>query len=203
MRLILQSLEVVDLLPELTSRRTAMALDAEQRGILRQSALAILAAGFAMIAGYLWLPGEPLGVTESPGSGDRIAFALKWDLPVFLWLAGCLRAVASGRFREPADRKGSAYGEPTPGLAVRIAILQNTLEQTVLAVGSHLLLAAVLRGAELVLIPVSVAVYLVGRAAFAIAYRHGAVARAFGMALTATPIIAGFVLAAFLITAGR
>lgn len=180
-----------------------MALDTEQKVILGWSALAVLVTVAVLGAGYRWLPAGYLGLNETMTAGERIAFALKADLLIFLWLAGCLRAVASGRFRTPADRKGAAYGPPTPSLAIRIAILQNSLEQTVLVVGAHLILATVLRGSELVLIPLSVFLYLSGRAAFAINYRKGAVARAFGMALTGAPIIAGYMLAIALMITRR
>lgn len=180
-----------------------MALDNEQRGIVGWSAAAVLVTIAALGAGYLWIPADVFGVTALTTAGDRIAFALKADLLIFFWLAGCLRAVASGRFRSPADRKGAAYGPPTPGLAIRVAVLQNSLEQTVLAMGAHLILATVLRGPELLFIPVSVVLYLVGRVSFAITYSRGAAARAFGMALTGAPIIAGYILAAALIVAGR
>lgn len=172
-----------------------MTFDREQKGIMGWSALALLVTGATLSAGYFWLPSEFLGLNEAMTAGGRLAFALKVSLPVFLWLAWCLRMVSSGRFRVPADRRGAAYGEPTPDLAVRIAILQNTLEQTVLLIGALLILAAVLRGPELVLIPLSVTLYLVGRVAFDLNYSKGAVARSFGMALTAGPIICGFLIA--------
>ena len=183
--------------------RGLVAFDREQKGILRWSALAVLATGAVLGAGFVWFPAGLFGLNEAMTAGDRIAFALKADLPVLIWLAGCLRAVSSGRFRVPADRKGAAFGKATPALAVRIAILQNSLEQTVLMVGASLILASVLRGSELILIPLSVLLYLVGRAAFAITYSKGAVARSFGMALTAGPIIAGFLISGYLMIAGR
>lgn len=180
-----------------------MAFDKEQQGIVRGSALAILGTLAGLGAGYLWLPAELFGLTDSMAAGDRIAFALKADLPIFFWLAWCVRAVSSRRFREPADRNGAAYGRPTEALAVRIAILQNSLEQTVLLFGATLVLAAVLRGPQLVLIPLSVLLYLLGRVAFTVAYPKGAAARSFGMALTAGPIIAGYLIAAYFMISGR
>ena len=132
-------------------------------------------------------------------AGERIAFALKAEILVFLWLAGCVRAVSSGRFRSPADLRGSAYAQPSPAIAVQAAVLQNSLEQTVLAVGAHLGLAAVLRGDELVLIPALVLLYLAGRVSFAAAYTRGAAARAFGMALTGASIMVAFGIAVVLL----
>ena len=180
-----------------------MSLDPEQSSILRRSAVAIAVTVAVLVAGYVWRPPGFFGLSNSMGVGERLAFALKVDLLIFLWLAGCVRAVASGRFRSKADRPGAAYSPPSEFLAVRAAVLQNSLEQTVLAAGSHLILATVLRGAELVLIPLLVILYLAGRIAFAATYAKGAAARAFGMALTGTSVVAGYGIAAGLIIAGR
>ena len=67
-----------------------------------------------------------------------------------------------------------AASPPSPAIAVRSAVLQNALEQAVFAFGAHLALAAVLRGPQLVLLPPLVALFLVGRVAFAAGYRKGA-----------------------------
>lgn len=180
-----------------------MTFDQEQWRILRGCALAFVVAAIVLGTGYAWLPANLLGLDRALTVGDRLAFALKCNLAVFLWLALCVRAVASGRFRFPEDRSGAAYGPPSKRLAVRAAVLQNSLEQTVLALGATLILATVLRGSELILIPLLVLLYLLGRASFALSYAKGAVARAFGMALTGVAVIAGYALAAALMIAGR
>ncbi|QRM35265.1 MAPEG family protein [Microvirga sp. VF16] len=180
-----------------------MAFDKEQRGILRGTVLALLVGVVAVGSGVAWLPPELFGLGRTMAVGEQIAFALKADLPVFIWLAACVRSVATGRFNSPVDRRGAAFGPPSPALAVRTAVLQNSLEQTVLAVGAHLILATVLRGSELILIPVLVFLYLVGRLAFAFNYVKGAPSRAFGMVLTGAPTGVGYVLAASLMLAGR
>lgn len=180
-----------------------MTFDNDQRGIMLHSALALLVAGAVLGAGYGWLPPEIFGLTEVMPIGDQIGFVLKASFPIFLWLAACVRTVASGRFRNAADRPGAAFGPPSEKLAIRIAILQNSLEQTVLILGAHLILAVTLRGTELVLVPLSVGIFLAGRAAFAWNYRKGAVGRAFGMTLTAAPIIFAYILAGVLMLEGR
>lgn len=177
--------------------------DREQGSILWQSAAALLVAGAVLAAGYRWLPPEALGASGPMPVAGRLAFALKWDLPVLLWLAGCVGSVSEERFWNPADRKGSAYSKPSPAIVVRLAVLQNSLEQTVLAIGAHLVLAALLRGAELVLIPLLVLLYLLGRASFAAGYAAGALGRAFGMALTGAALLFALILAAALVVAGR
>lgn len=164
----------------------------EQRGVLIASSAAIAVCAVILALSYVWLPASAFGLHAEMDAGERIAFALKADILVFLWLAGCVRAVSAGRFRSPTDIRGSAYAPPSPAIAVQAAVLQNSLEQTVLAVGAHLGLAAVLRGHELVLIPALVLLYVAGRASFAAAYARGAAARAFGMALTGASTIAAF-----------
>ena len=50
-------------------------------------------------------------------TADRIAFALRADLSLFVWLAGCVGAVSRGRLHSPADIRGSAFGPPSPAIA--------------------------------------------------------------------------------------
>lgn len=167
----------------------------EQRGVVLASVAALVVCAVMLGAGFAWLPPEMFGLGPAMDAGERIAFALKADILLFVWLAGCVRAVSGGRFGSPADIRGSAYAPPSPAIAVRAAVLQNSLEQTVLAVGAHLALAAVLEGSELVLLPVLVMLYLVGRACFAAAYAKGAAARAFGMALTGASTVTAYAIA--------
>ena len=88
-------------------------------------------------------------------------------------------------------------------LAVRRAVLQNSVEQVLLALGAHLILATVLRGDELRLIPFLVIMFIVGRVTFALGYARGPGARGFGMAITGASILFAYVLAAALILTGR
>lgn len=83
-----------------------MSFDREQWSIVGQSALAVLVAAAALCAGYLWLPPDVVGVAHALNLADRLAFALKWNLPIFLWLAGCVAAVSQGRFCDSGRPKG-------------------------------------------------------------------------------------------------
>ncbi len=181
----------------------AVGFSSDQMGIVRVSALALALAVAGLVGGYVWLPPYSLGLRPVLDVGERIAFTLKADILMFIWLAGCVGAVSRGRFYSPADIRGSAFGPPGRAIAVRAAVMQNSLEQTVLAFGGHLTLAALLRGAELTLIPLLVALFLVGRLSFAFGYAKGAAGRAFGMALTAASIIASHGLAIGLVVVGR
>lgn len=180
-----------------------MALSSDQMGIVRGSALALVIAGAALAAAWAWLPAQAVGVSPGFDAGERLAYALKTGLPVFLWLAIAIRGVSGRRFKSPADIRGSAFAPPSPELRVPVAVLQNSLEQTVLFMGAHLILAAVLRDGELVLLPPMVVLYMAGRVCFALGYARGASGRAFGMALTAAPTIFGLVTAGALMGLGR
>lgn len=175
----------------------------DQRGILIASAVAAVFCALVLTAGYFLLPVGLFGLQEAMPAGERIAFALKVDVLIFLWLAGCVKAVSGGRYRSPEDIQGSAFSAPSPRIAVKVAVLQNSLEQAVLTFGAHLALAAVLRGHELVLIPLLAFLFLVGRVAFALGYRKGARGRAFGMAVTGIAMISAYVLAVVMTVAGR
>ena len=175
---------------------TALArYSSDQRDVLFGSAAGLAFSALFIAAGYAWLPASTFDLQPAMQAGERIAFALKADVFVFLWVAACIGAVSRGRFYSPSDIAGAAYSAPSPAIAVRAAVLQNSLEQAVLAFGAHLALAAVLHGAELVLVPLLVVLFLVGRVAFAAGYRNGAPGRAFGMAVTAAPTAAGYFLA--------
>lgn len=180
-----------------------MKLSSDQRGVVRRSGLALAFSAAVLGIGYVWLPTELFGVAQPMTVADRIAFALRSDLFLFVWLAGCFVAVSRGRFHSSADIGGSAFGRPSPAIAIRVAVLQNSLEQVVLALGAHLILATVLRDGELVLIPLLVFLFWVGRVTFAAGYSGGAPGRAFGMVVTVAPTAASYLLAAGLMLSGR
>lgn len=184
-------------------RGLSMPWSADQREIVRASLGAIAVCAVTLAAGYAWIPIAWYGLDGGVGTAERIAFALQIDLVLLLWLAGCVRAVSKGRFHSPDDIGGSAAAPPSAALRVRVAVLQNSLEQTVLATGGHLVLATLLRGAELRLLPLLAALYLLGRVTFAWGYARRPVGRAFGMALTGASTLSAFGVALALLMAGR
>ena len=162
----------------------------EQHRILLGSAKAAVVCAVVMVGACYLLPrffAPPEWLAE------RIAFALQADVFVLMWLVIGARMVSSGRFRSAADNRGSAFSAPSPDLAIKVAFLQNTLEQATMAVGIHLALASVLTGPALFSIPAAVALFGMGRVAFLKGYPKGAAARSFGMATTAIPTAVAFV----------
>jgi len=177
-----------------------MDLRAEQRKVRRAAFASLLFCAAMMGAGYWILPRLFQFPTEL---AERLAFAVRADLFVLLWVLIAVRMVSRGRFNSPADIGGSAAGPPSPVIAVKAAFLQNTLEQAVLAAGVHLALASLIAGPLLSLIVVAVILFAVGRVTFFLGYPKGAGGRAFGMVTTVLPTLAGFVLAIVLMLAGQ
>jgi len=174
-------------------------LDTEQRRVLwgmgRAAAVMVLVLGFGTVLTWPLMP-------ALPRLEDRLAFALRCDLFVVAWLAAAVAAVARGRFFSPADIGGAGYGSAGPRIAVASAVLGNTLEQVVLAVVAHVGLGSLLRGWELVVVPLLVGLFCAGRLAFWMGYRHGAGGRAFGFGLTFYPSVLALV-SAFVLLAVR
>jgi hypothetical protein len=86
------------------------------------AALVVCAAGLAL--GYAILPRWFRFPVDLPA---RLAFALRADLFVLLWVVLGIILVALGRGRSAADIGGAASSPPSPAIAVRVAFLQNTL----------------------------------------------------------------------------
>jgi hypothetical protein len=162
-------------------------LKQEQQKIVRNSALAFVIAVGVFLTAFFLLP----RMIELGGEDleSRLKFWAGANLPVLLWLMYSVRLVSNGRFHSREDNRGSAYAPPSSKIAVPVANLQNTLEQTFLFIFSQLGLVLLLKASALPLIAASALLFMLGRLAFLHAYPSGAGARAFGMALTALPIL--------------
>lgn len=160
---------------------------------IRWAALrSLVVCTIATVLGYSILSRVFEFPTELP---ERIAFAFKANLFVLLWVLVAVGMVSRGRRQRVEDIWGSAFGPPSPSLSIKVAFLQNTLEQAVMAICVHLVLAVMISGPNLSLIIVSVFLFGLGRIFFYRGYSSGAGGRAFGMVTTALPILFGFVVA--------
>lgn len=152
-----------------------------QRGVFASSlaaaAVTALILWFAWTAGERWFP-----AIDDPA--ERLGFALRLDLAVPLCLAVAIFRVSTQRVRSPEDIGGSASLVESPAVRQSRAILQNTLEQVVLAVPAHLALATVFPPDRMAALAALVLLFVIGRVAFAVGYRYGAPGRSFGFGLT-------------------
>jgi len=144
-----------------------------------------------------------LAIVAAPGAllpdGNDVAsaifHALRWDVLLVVWLAASIAMLARHRFFTPADIDGGGLSDGTPTAKVLQSVLQNTLEQVVLALSVHLIWAATMPRQWQAAIPAAATFFFVGRALFWRGYAHGAPARALGFALTFYPTVALLVVA--------
>jgi uncharacterized membrane protein YecN with MAPEG domain len=102
--------------------------------------------------------------------------------------------LARHRFFTPADIDGGGLSEGTSTAKLLQSILQNTLEQSVLACSVHLLWAAAMPRTWQAAVPAAAMLFFFGRLLFWRGYSHGAPARAIGFGLTFYPSVAMLVL---------
>lgn len=152
---------------------------------------AIFSIVFVLVGLYLF--DSPVVGIESPG--DRIAYAFRCDFWAgFALLAGVARVAGQRFFSGEID--GSVPAE-AHSLQVNRTYIQNTTEQIILLLIAHAALSLVVSSEMLRIIPILVALFLVGRITFWFGYLQSAPARAFGFATTFYPTVAVFVYGAF------
>lgn len=153
-----------------------------RRGIITGAVLTIagLAAGIAFL---------PTSLTIDSSMGDRLAYALKADILVICWLLHSIGRLGGHRFNTPEDIDGSGLTTGTEQAKVLQSILQNTLEQTILAISLHLIWAVVMPVSWIPGILAAAILFFAGRFLFMRGYVGGAPARALGFSLTFYPSI--------------
>jgi hypothetical protein len=109
-----------------------------------------------------------------------------------VWLVAAIGNVARLRFASAVDIDGSGLTASSSRISPSIAILQNTLEQAVLAAVLYLALACLPGPHGIGFIPKFLVLFCIGRCAFWIVYRFGAAGRAFGFAATFYPTVFGY-----------
>lgn len=162
-----------------------------ERTIRAAGMVSLVALAAAVPAGYFALP---VIVTFPESLVERLAFAARASIFVLFCVVVAIGMVSTARRLSPHDIGGSAARAPSEKVAIHVAILQNTLEQAVIAVGLYFALAALLSGPWLSLIPVGVLFFLAGRVLFLRGYARGVEGRALGMTLTMMPTVLGYLL---------
>ena len=163
-----------------------MALTEKQQGVLRGMALG---AAITVIVLVTAIVTDPISYPGEASVGQRLAFALKTDLLLVLWLGISIGRLARHRFFTPEDIDGSGLTHGTERASVLEATLQNSLEQTVLAVLVHTIWAATVPSSWMAAVPAAAILFLCGRVLFSRGYSGGAPSRALGFALTFYPSV--------------
>lgn len=163
-----------------------MSLTIKQRGVLKGM---IAGATITVVAGVATVIAVPAFLPPDAADAERIGFALRADAFIALWLMISIGLLARHRFFTPEDIDGGGLTHGTETAHILQATLQNTLEQTVLALLAHLTWAIRMPVSRLAVIPVAVILFLCGRVLFLTGYRGGAPSRALGFALTFYPSV--------------
>ena len=163
-----------------------MALTVKQRGVLKGviagAAITLIVILGAVLAG-------PVALSPEASAGERLAFAVSADAFIALWLGISVGLLARHRFFTPEDIDGGGLSRGSETANVLQSTLQNTLEQSVLAVLVHLAWSILMPAAWISAIPAAVFLFLCGRVLFVRGYRGGAPSRALGFALTYYPSV--------------
>jgi hypothetical protein len=164
-----------------------MAIDSTQKGVARGMASAVaFAIGVFAIAYVLQWP----NFSSQPSVVVRLKLATLAALAPAAVLLLCIGRLAKHRFWTPQDIHGSALTEGTERARLLQALLQNTLEQTVLAIPVYLAAALVFPARLLPLVAAAAALFVIGRIQFFRGYASGASSRAAGFGLTFYPSVA-------------
>jgi uncharacterized membrane protein YecN with MAPEG domain len=163
-----------------------MALTIKQRGVLK-GIIAGAAITLVVIVGAILI--GPMPLSPDAPTGERLAFAIWADAFIALWLATSIGMLARHRFFTPEDIDGGGLSVGSETANVLQSTLQNTLEQSVVAVLAHLAWSILMPVSWISAIPAAVFLFVCGRVLFARGYRGGAPSRAVGFALTFYPSV--------------
>jgi hypothetical protein len=147
------------------------------KGMVAGLAITVASLGFAIFGLE-----APVLVADA-----SLAHAIKWDTLVVACLAINIALLARHRFFTPDDIDGGGLSRGTPTAQILQSTLQNTLEQTVLALAVHAVWSSVMPPTWQLAIPAASILFIVGRILFWRGYARGAPARALGFALTFYP----------------
>lgn len=169
-----------------------MALNSNQTGVLRGIIIGAVATLGILLAGVYW---NPFGYAGALVLDDRIAVvAIYLTIPA-VFLALSIGRLAMRRFLSSKDIDGSGLTVASAQAKLLQALLQNTLEQAVLAAFAYLVWVVVMPPAWLSVVPLSAIAFGIGRVLYINGYKDGAPARALGFTLCFFPSVAILIVA--------
>ena len=161
-----------------------MGLSVKQKGVVRGMVIGALTAVAIIAAGILT---NPFAYSSDLDLAARLTVAIKSCLLLAICLAISVGRLAKHRFVTPEDMDGSSAMQSTQRAKVLQSLLQNTLEQSVLAALVYLAWSIVLPADWLSVVPMAAIGFLIGRLLFFAGYDKGAPSRAIGFALAFYP----------------
>jgi hypothetical protein len=151
---------------------------------------------FAVLVAALAITFNPFAFTEGLLMADRLTIGLSSALIPTSFLGIAIGRLAKHRFFSPEDIDGAGLSDNSGRAKLLQALLQNTLEQSVLATVVYLAAAVLLPATWLSVIPLAALLHGLGRALFFWGYEKGAGGRAFGFTLCFYPTLVMLVIVA-------
>jgi hypothetical protein len=163
-----------------------VALSAKQRGVRRGMIFGVCASFLLISAGSAL---NPFGFAANLTLSQRISVALESAVLLAMCLAVAVGRLAKHRFFSPEDIDGGGLHAGSERARLLQSLLQNTLEQAVLAVLVYSAWAISMPASALSVVPLAAMAFAVGRILFFMSYSKGAPARALGFTLAFYPSV--------------
>ena len=165
---------------------TSMKISAKQKGVLAGISTGFMATSLLIGAGILL---NPFHYPADTSNVEGLAVAMRCCALLAVFVALSVGRLAKQRFFNPEDIDGGGLSEGSAQAQVLQSVLQNTVEQTLLAVLVYMAWAATMPGEWLSVLPLAAISFAIGRLLFFAGYRRGAPSRALGFALTFYPSV--------------
>jgi uncharacterized MAPEG superfamily protein len=163
-----------------------MKLSNKQHGVTKGMALGIL---ISIAVLYVGITLKPCYDSDTLSLTTRLTVASHGLLLCALCLMLMIGRLAQHRFFSPEDIDASLSSTSSAQARIKQALLQNTLEQTVLAALAYVCWAMMMPSRWLSVIPLASFAFLIGRLLFFACYKKGAAARSLGFTLTFYPTL--------------
>ena len=168
-----------------------MSLSVKQKGVRNGIIVGMGITLLVLIGGAIT---NPFSFPHNLAVIYKLTLAIKAAAAPTFFLALSVAALARDRFFNPADIDGGALSTHGSAKAkILQSILQNTLDESVLAIVVYLFWATVMPSELLSVISCAAILFVLGRILFALGYAKGAPARSIGFALTFFPTVLMFV----------
>ena len=163
-----------------------MVLTVEQKDTLLGMLSGLGVALVVIVFGSMF---NPFNFGQTLDNNERLRVSISSIALLCLVLTMCIGRLAKHRFFTPADINGSGLTQATARAKILQALLQNTLEQTTIAVIIYNCWAVLMPSEWLSAVPLAALSFVIGRFLFFNGYAKGPAARAFGFALTFYPSV--------------
>ena len=158
-----------------------MALSDKQLGVIKGMAIAMAVSVLTIILGIYFDPFSYAQIENIHGRTEILGLSV--ILPT-LFLVASIGRLAKFRFFSPDDIDGSALTKGSENVCLLQSLLQNTLEQLVIAISVYTAWCFLMPVSWLSALPLCSVLFALGRILFFKGYKNGAASRAVGFALT-------------------